>query len=193
MVIPHWITVRSVSNGWDASLFTVGILGYYYSIVCKVCQPFFGVFDLLYYTAWLSHYSVRGATISHYVTTKATTAYDHHYSVTHYSVFTTDVVHYSVIAFTTAFGLTIWFLCVFLGCPEVPPSSSPQPLYSHYYIFCRGKLQGGGCSIRFVWCKCLILLTFLVRGEVPVCVVRGHPANLLILLDFFGSWAFRHR
>ena len=107
MVIPHWITVRSVSNGWDASLFTVGILGYYYSIVYKVCQPFFGVFDLLYYTAYDHHYSVYGATISHYVTTSITTAYDHHYSVTHYSVFTTVVAHYSVSVFTTAYAYVI--------------------------------------------------------------------------------------
>ena len=40
-----------------------------------------------------------------------------------------------------------FFVCL-VGCPEVPPSSSPHFVY---YNFSRTLLQGGGCSILFLW------------------------------------------
>jgi len=120
--------------------------------------------------------------------------YEHHYSVghCHYSV-SLQRIHYgcgSLQRIRLHYSVCLCYLislCVFWVVPRSHLRLRLISLYSHYYIFAWTKLQGGGCSIRFVWCKCLILLAFLVRGAVPGCVVRVRPCNLLILLDFFGS------
>ena len=107
MVIPHWKRfARGAITGCLALSYRV-IVGVYYSIVSKVCQPFFGVFDLLYYTAYDHHYSVWFVTVSHYNTTSITTAWVTKATACHYSVFTTVVAHYSVSVFTTAYAYAI--------------------------------------------------------------------------------------
>ena len=132
MVIPHWIRfARGAITGCLALSYRV-IVGVYYSIVSKVCQPFFGVFDLLYYTAYDHHYSVWFVTVSHYNTTSITTVC--HYSVSlqrnHYGCGSLQRIrlHYSVCL------LDLISLCVFWVVPRSPSSSPHFPLFLLLYF-----------------------------------------------------------
>ena len=97
---------------------------------------------------------------------------------------------------TTLFFTTVWsslfefgFFVCFLGCPEVPPSSSPHfPLFSLLY-FRLWEIARRRLLYSVLLAKSLFLLGFLAGGGAESC----RPCNLLKLLDFFGSWAFRHR
>ena len=125
---------------------------------------------------------------SHAVSLSLSLLYKDHYAVRRSLRLVTTL-------FFTTLGSSLFrfgFFVFFLGCPEVPPSRSLISLYSHYYIFAWGRLQGRGCSILFFRCKCLISLAFLVRGEGSLSAVRGRPCKSLKSLDFFGFWAFRH-
>jgi len=159
MVIPHWIRfARGAITGCLALSYRAKV-GVYYSIVSKVCQPFFGVFDLLYYTAYDHHYSVWFVTVSHYNTTSITTAWVTVNTACHYSVFTTVVAHYSVSVFTTAYAYAIWFLCVFSGLSRGPTfvfASFPSIFIIIFSLYknCKEEvalLRSFGVSVWFYW------------------------------------------
>ena len=99
---------------------------------------------------------------------------------------------FTTLCFTTLFRSSLirfgFFVC-FLGCPEVPPSSSPHfPLFSLLY-FRLWEIARRRLLYFVLLAKSLFLLDFLVG-----CGAEwGLPCNLLILLDFFEGWTSRHR
>ena len=99
---------------------------------------------------------------------------------------------FTTVCFTMLYSSSLckfgFFVCL-VGCPEVPPSSSPHVFLFSLLYFLKREIARRRLLYSVLVDKSLFLLMFLVGG----CAEPCRLCNLLILLDFFDCWTFRHR